>query len=180
MLGDVTDTKIEVKAALEGEEASVEVKIICDGTILVNSAQESDLGADFVKVAHHDGVRIWETTKPVRLTALLSVGHNHRPTGGEVTSIRTLENDPGHAAWRARKQAGAISSPAFKGVMEGMKKAFTFEAQHRGINNPAFKGFLEMQAQAIRMTEGMKKPSKRSTDASGPAVGPWKPLLTTG
>ena len=101
---------ITVKAALEGEEAAVEVKIICDGTILVNSAQESDLGADFVEVAHHDGVRIWETTKPVRLTALLSVDHYHRPTGVEVTSIRALEK-----LWRVLESGFRLKEPNLSG-----------------------------------------------------------------
>jgi PIN domain len=79
-LGDITDTEIEAKAALEGEEAAVEVGFTCNTTILADTS---------------------EITKPLRFTALLTVDQYDSPTGGEITSIRALEGDPGFAALAA-------------------------------------------------------------------------------
>ena len=80
-LGDITDADIEVKAALDGEEAAVEVAFTCNTTILVDTSRES--------------------TTPVHFTALLTVDHYYRPTGGEITSIDALDGDPSFAAFAA-------------------------------------------------------------------------------
>ena len=44
-----------------------------------------------------DEVRNWKITKPLRFTALLTLDHSQRPTGGEITSVRALKDDPGFA-----------------------------------------------------------------------------------
>jgi hypothetical protein len=44
-VGDITKSNVQVRARLEGEEAAVEVTFICETTILVDSAPETDLGA---------------------------------------------------------------------------------------------------------------------------------------
>lgn len=100
-LADITESNVEVRAPLEGQAAAVEVWFTCDTSIMFTSALETDLGADFAEVADDEGARIWEITKPVRFTALLTVDHYERPTGGEITSVRALEDDPGFALWGA-------------------------------------------------------------------------------
>jgi PIN domain len=99
-LGEITDTKIDVKAALEQEEAAVEVGFTCNTTISAETS-ETDLGANFVKVADSDGARIWQVTKPVRFTALVTLDHDDTLTGGEIISVRALEDDSGFAPWKA-------------------------------------------------------------------------------
>jgi hypothetical protein len=99
-IGEITDTKIEVKAALDGEETAVEVGFTCNTTILTD-ASEVGPGVNFRSAEYRDEIRDWEITKPVRFTALLTVDHHERPTGGEITSIRALEDDPGFAAREA-------------------------------------------------------------------------------
>jgi hypothetical protein len=77
-IGDLRDSRFQVTARLEGQVAAVEVEAVCDTTILVDSAPEADLGPAFVEIAAEDDVRIWQTTKPVRFTALLGQPHPRR------------------------------------------------------------------------------------------------------
>jgi hypothetical protein len=123
-IGDIRESSFEVKARLEGQEAAVEVEAVYDMTILVDTAPEADLGPAFVEIANEDEVRVWQATKPVRFTALLTVDQYDRPTGGDITSIRAMDDDPGHAARRAAlrglSRLGGLPPEVLRAARESM------------------------------------------------------------
>lgn len=100
-IGPTIETTIEVKAPLESGEAAVEVTVSCETAILVDQiGPHADLGEAFVLISDDEGRQIYETTKVVSFTALVTVDEFDRPIAGELISVRAPAEDPGHTFWR--------------------------------------------------------------------------------
>jgi hypothetical protein len=100
-VGEVIESTFDVLSPVEDQQAAVEVSLVAEATIVVEVHPGTELGVDFIEVADNGELRIAKTTKPLRFTALLTVDQYDRPTGGDLTAVKALDDDPGHAVWKA-------------------------------------------------------------------------------
>jgi hypothetical protein len=161
-LHDITESNFEVKSQLEGGGAAVEVAFVCAATILVEAAPDTDLGTEFAEVSEDDDIRVWQTTKPICFKALLTVDQYDRPTGGELTSIRARDDDPGHAAWRRAMhrriaKAGGLSPETMEAFREMQGFKFPPETMEAFREMQGFK-FPPETMEAFRKIQGFKFP----------------------
>jgi hypothetical protein len=122
----------------------------------MDTAPEVNLEPPFEEISDEDDVRIWQATKPIHLSALLTVDRYQRPAGGQITSIRALDDDPGHAvrraALRSLERLGGLSPEMLKGVRESspisrltpdMLKAFRESSPISRLTPDMLKAFRE-------------------------------------
>jgi hypothetical protein len=127
-VGEVIESTFDVLSPVEDQQAAVEVSLVAEATIVVEVRPGTELGVDIIEVVDNGELRIAKTTKPLRFTALLTVDQYDRPTGGDLTAVKALDDDPGHAVWQAalRRRAAGLGVHIPPETLAGLTGAAAF------------------------------------------------------